>query len=136
MSRDEVAVRALDKAGLTREKATRVESYRAGRVVRLEAGQGREWHTTDYRVDRIEGNQVVLRDAAGRGKSWDPAREKAGGVYASRNLTLAAGDQILFRENQGRGGDRPVDPARERSGNRGLVQPSARRSAAVASGKE
>ncbi len=109
VSRDEVPVQALDKAGLTWEKVTRVESYRAGMVVRLEAGKGRERHTTDYRVDRIDGNQVILRASDGTEKVWNPARENAAGVYASRNLTLAAGDQIIFRENQGRGNDRIVN---------------------------
>ncbi len=109
VSRDEIQIQALDKAGLTREKAARAESYRVGMVVRLEAGTGRERHTTDYRVDRIDGNQVVLHDAAGREKSWNPAKERAAGVYALRNLTLAAGDQIIFKENQGRSDDRIVN---------------------------
>ena len=105
VSRDEIAVRALDKAGLTREKATQVGSYRAGMVVRFEAGKGRERHTTDYPVDRIDGNQVVLRASDGTEKTWDPAREKAGGVYVPRDMNLAQGDQIIFRENQGKGDD-------------------------------
>lgn len=106
VSREEVQIQALDKAGLTREQATRVESYRAGRVVRLEAGKGRARHPTDYRVNRIEGSEVVLRAADGTEKPWNPAREKSAGIYISRAMTLAAGDEILFRENQGRGGDR------------------------------
>ena len=109
IARDEVQIRALDKADLTHEKATHAEQYKPGMVVRLEEGKGRRRHTTDYRVDRIDGNQVVLHDAAGREKSWDPAREKAAGVYASRGMTLAAGDQILFKENQGKGDDKIVN---------------------------
>ncbi len=109
VSRDEVRIPALDKAGLTREKATQAESYRAGMVVRLEAGKGRNRHATDYEVSRIDGNQVVLRALGGTEKAWNPAKEKAAGVYAPRNLTLAAGDQIIFKENQGRGDDRIVN---------------------------
>ncbi len=109
VSRTEVQIQALDKAGLTREKATQVESYRAGMVVRLEAGKGRKRHTTDYRVDRIDGNQVVLRASDGTEKVWDPARKQAAGVYASRDMVLSAGDQILFTENQGRGDNKIVN---------------------------
>ncbi len=109
VSRDEVQVQGLDKADLTREKATQVESYGAGMVVRLEAGKGRERHTTDYEVDRADGNRVVLRAPDGTENVWNPAREKAAGVYAPRDMTLAAGDRILFRENRGRGDEKIVN---------------------------
>ena len=109
IARDEVQIRALDKADLTREKATHAEQYKPGMVVRLEEGKGRKRHTTDYRVDRIDGNQVVLRALDGTEKAWNPAKEKAAGVYAPRDMNLATGDQIIFKENQGTGDDRIVN---------------------------
>ncbi len=109
VSRTEVRIRALDQADLTREKATQPESYKAGMVVRREVGQGRARHATDYAVSRIDGNQVVLRAPDGTEKVWDPTKEKAAGVYVPRDMMLAAGDRIMFRENQGRGDEKIVN---------------------------
>ena len=109
VSRTEVRIRALDQADLTREKATQAESYRAGMVVRREAGQGRARHAIDYEVSRTDGNRVVLRAPDGTEHVWDPSRENAAGVYAPRDMTLAAGDRIIFRENQGRGDEKIVN---------------------------
>lgn len=103
VSRDEIAIIALRKADLTRERQARAESYTPGMVVRLR--QGRE--TTDYIVARTQADRVILRDADGTEKRWNPAREKAQGVYEARAMSLAAGDQILFRENQ-RIGDQKI----------------------------
>ncbi len=96
VSRDETQITALRKADLTRERAARAESYAPGMVVRLKQGRS----TTDYTVARTHGGRVILQDADGNEKRWNPAREKAQGVYEARALALAAGDEILFRENQ------------------------------------
>ena len=107
VSRDEIKIQALDKADLTREKATHAESYKAGMAVRLEErGADGKWEAREYRVTGVEGDRVHLRDAAGVEKTWNPAKEKAAGVYQPREMGIAAGDQIIFRENQGRGDDR------------------------------
>ena len=109
VSREEVPIQALDKAGLTREKATQAELYKEGMVVRIEEGKGRKRHTIDYTVARTDGNRVVLCAPDGTEKVWNPAREKAAGVYQPREMSLSAGDQIVFRENQGRGDDKIVN---------------------------
>ncbi|MHB1529949.1 MAG: MobF family relaxase [Acidiferrobacteraceae bacterium] len=109
VSRDETKITALDRAGLKREEMARSECYEPGMIVRLEEGRGRERHTTDYQVDRTEGGKVALRDADGQEKLWNPAREKAAGVYQPREMHLAEGDQIIFRENHGRGEDKIVN---------------------------
>ncbi len=109
VARDGCRIGALDKADLTKEASTRAESYSAGMVVRLEAGTGRTRHATAYEVSRIDGNRVLLRAPDGTEKVWGPAREKAAGIYAPRDMDLSAGDQIIFRENQGRGDDRIVN---------------------------
>ncbi|MHB1516421.1 MAG: MobF family relaxase [Acidiferrobacteraceae bacterium] len=103
VARDGIAVTALDKAGLTREQSARPESYLPGMVVRLPDGHGRGRHTTDYTVSRMEPDRVVLQGPAGAERLWDPARERAAGVYHPRAMPLAPGDVVLFRENQGRG---------------------------------
>ena len=51
----------------------------------------------------------MLRAPDGTEKVWNPACEKAGGVYAPRDMMLAAGDRIMFRENQGRGDEKIVN---------------------------
>ena len=104
VSRDEIAIQALAKADLTREKATQTESYRAGMVVRFEErGTDGQRESRDYSVTAVDGNRVRLQDSGGNERTWNPAREKAAGAYEPREMNLAAGDQIIFRENQGRG---------------------------------
>ncbi len=114
VARDGCVVTALDKAGLTREAAARAESYEPGMVVRLEVStrstDGKTHRAvSDYTVDRIKSERVILRDADGQEKAWNPAREKAAGVYAPRQMALSSGDEIIFRENQGKGGDKIVN---------------------------
>lgn len=107
VSRNEIKITAFDKADLTREKATHAESYKAGMVVRFEKrGADGKREVRDYGVTGIDGNRVRLRDAADNEKTWNPAKEKAAGVYQPREMGVSAGDQIIFRENQGRGADK------------------------------
>ncbi len=96
VARDEIAITALHKADLTRERAARAESYEAGMIVRLKQGRA----VTDYTVVRTQGERVFLRATDGTEKRWNPAREKAQGVYEARIMSVAAGDEIIFRENQ------------------------------------
>ena len=114
VARDGCVVTALDKAGLTREAAARAERYEPGMIVRLDASaRGADGRThralSDYTADRIEGERVILRDRDGQEKGWNPAREPASGVYAPRQMALSRGDEIIFRENQGKGGNRIVN---------------------------
>ena len=106
IGKDEVRAAAIDKVKFTREQAARVEFYQAGMVVRLEEGRGKARTTIDYIVARTQGNRVILRGDGGNEKSWNPAREKAAGVYAAREMTLAAGDQIVFRDIEKAGGEK------------------------------
>ncbi len=109
LSGPDVRITALDKADLTREQAARAESYAAGLVVRLEAREGRRRTVREYGVVRVDGDRVVLGDGSGETRSWNPAEEKAAGVYQPRAMPLAAGDVVLFRENQGRGDEKIVN---------------------------
>ncbi len=104
VSKDEIRIQALDKAGLTREQATQAERYQVDMVVRFEErGMDGNREVRDYRVTGVDGSRVLLRDAAGNERTWNPAKEKAAGVYEPREMGLSAGDQIIFRENSGRG---------------------------------
>ena len=105
VSQETVTVTALDKAGLTREQATRAESYKPGMVVRLEEGHGRDRHSVEYEVRGVKGNTVTVTNRAGESRDWNPAREKTAGVYRPRDMELSPGDKIVFKENQ-RGVDR------------------------------
>lgn len=107
VSRNEIQITALHKADLTRERAARAESYAPGVVVRLK--QGRE--AVDYTVTRTQGERIILRAKDGQEKRWNPAKEKAQGVYEARVMGLAIGDEIMFRENQGRGADKITNGA-------------------------
>ncbi len=96
VSHDETQIAALRKADLTRELSARAESYMPGMVVRIR--QGRE--SADYTVAAVRGERVVLRATDGTEKRWNPTKERAQGVYEVRAMSLAAGDEIIFRENQ------------------------------------
>ncbi|MHB8390083.1 MAG: hypothetical protein ACYDBH_10940, partial [Acidobacteriaceae bacterium] len=110
---NEAAITALDKADLTAEKSTHAEQYEPGMVVRLDEAVMRNGKSrrvqTDYTVARVDGNRVVLRHASGDEKTWSPSRQKAAGVYQPRDMNLATGDQIIFRENSGRGDDKIIN---------------------------
>ncbi len=99
IGREDILIQVLKKADLTRERATQAESYREGMVVRLPEGRGRERRTTDYKVSGVEGTRVRLRGREGGETVWDPARERAAGVYETQVLALSVGDEIVFREN-------------------------------------
>ena len=100
VSQESVTVTALDKAGLTREQQARPASYKAGMVVRLAEGHGRDRHPVEYRVQEVKGNSVTVTNREGDTRDWNPSREKPAGVYQPRDMELSPGDRIVFRENQ------------------------------------
>ena len=100
VSQESVTVTALDKAGLTREQQARPESYKAGMVVRLAEGHGRDRHPVEYRVQEVKGKTVAMTNREGDTRDWNPSREKPAGVYQPRDMELSPGDTIVFRENQ------------------------------------
>ncbi len=105
VSQESVTVTALDKAGFTREQQAQAESYKAGMVIRLEEGRGRDRHTVEYRVQEVKGKTVTIANREGDTRDWNPAKERPSGVYQPRDMELSPGDKIVFRENQ-RGVDR------------------------------
>ena len=100
---NEVTVRALDQKDITKEAATRPDSYQPGDVVRLTEGRGRQRATTDYRVARVEGRHVILANDAGEEKRWQPHKAREGSFvsFTERQMTLAVGDAIQIRANAG-----------------------------------
>ena len=99
----EVTIRALDQKDITKERATRPDSYQPGEVVRLTEGRGRQRATTDYRVARVEGRHVILANDAGEEKRWQPHKARDGSfvIFTERQMTLAVGDAIQIRANTG-----------------------------------
>ena len=99
----EVQITALDKVDLTRERATRAEHYTTGMVVALSEGKGKDRHIEHYTITgRVAGgNTLQLRADDGRERTLDPARETPRGVYTQREMLIAAGDRIAYREAQG-----------------------------------
>lgn len=99
----EVTMRALDQKDITKERASRPDSYQPGEVVRLTEGRGRQRATTDYKVAGVEGRHVILTNDAGEEKHWQPhkAREGSFVIFTERQMTLAVGDAIQIRANTG-----------------------------------
>ncbi len=111
LSGSSVQITALDKLDLTREAATRAEKYepkdsKSQVIVKInqeikdksgnvEAVRGSQWRVTDNRngkltLERFDGQkrEIVV----------DPAKVKLS-AYESRSMDLAAGDHVMFREN-------------------------------------
>ena len=105
----EITVRALDKSQMTREAMARPESYirKDGDpeiVVRLQEGRGKERHDVDYKVVGVHKGRVALEGPDGTIKSWNPAKASRPGVFTARDMPVAPGDEISFRDNVGRKG--------------------------------
>jgi len=112
ISGDEVKIVALDKLDITRESATKAEMYVPKHdgtqiVVKLahdikdkdgnvEAERGSQWIVKDNR------NGVLTLENFGSGEKReliiDPAKTKIT-AYETREMNLAVGDQIMYREN-------------------------------------
>ena len=105
----EVTVRALDKSQMTREALARAESYIRKEtdpevVVRLQEGRGKNRREVDYKVAGVEKGRVMLEGPDGKVKSWNPATAIRPGVFTAREMAVAPGDEISFRDNVGRKG--------------------------------
>ena len=105
----EVTVRALDKSQMTSEALARAESYIRKEtdpevVVRLQEGRGKNRREVDYKVAGVEKGRVMLEGPDGKVKSWNPATAIRPGVFTVREMAVAAGDEISFRDNVGREG--------------------------------
>ena len=103
IGRDEVTIRALDQKDITKERASRPDSYQPDEVVRLTEGRGRQRTTIDYRVVGVDGRHVVLANDAGDEKRWQPHKARDGSfvIFTERQMTLAVGDAIQVRANAG-----------------------------------
>lgn len=100
---DGMAVTALNKVDMTEEQLSRPESY-AGRqdmIVRMPQGRGEDKRLVDFLVRGVEGNRVILEDPEGQQKKWNPATARNPQVYTSREIALAVGDEINFRDSSG-----------------------------------
>ena len=107
----DVQITALDKLDLTREAATRAEKYEPknsdnqvivkinreikGKDGQVEAVRGSQWSVKDSRDGKLT---LESFDAQKREIIVDPAKVKLT-AYESRKMELAAGDQVMFREN-------------------------------------
>jgi ATP-dependent exoDNAse (exonuclease V) alpha subunit len=107
--RESVTFIALDKADLTREQATRAEQYADAMIVTVTEARGKERRRiAQYEVigRDTEKNMLLLIDReTGATREFDPARERARGVYTQRDMDLAVGDRIMYREPVGRAKD-------------------------------
>ncbi len=106
----EITVRALDRSDMTQEQMARAESYirKDGDpeiIVRLQEGRGRARHDVDYKVVGVERNRVLLEDDSGKTKTWNPATAVKPRVFVARDMALAEGDVIAFRDNAGKHND-------------------------------
>ena len=99
----EAKLTALDKVDMTAEQLARPESY-AGRqdlIVRMPQGKGKDREIVDFRVRELVGERVILDGPDGRGKIWNPSTAKNPQVYTTREIALAVGDAVNFRDSSG-----------------------------------
>ncbi len=103
VGRNDVRLTALDKADMTAEKLARPESYinRHDLIVRMPHGRGEERDIVDYKVVGVEKNRVALEGPDGTKRLWNPATAKNPSVYTTREIALAVGDKITFRDSAG-----------------------------------
>ena len=100
VGREEVKIVALDKLNTTAEKLARAETYnRPNLVVRMGYGDS----AVDYKVVGVEKNRVLLEKADGTDRwRWNPATDRSvAKVYTARELPLAVGDEVRFRDSVG-----------------------------------
>lgn len=100
---EDAILTALDKVDLTTEQLSRPESY-AGRqdlIVRMPQGRGENRKIVDFLVRAVDKDRVVLEGLDGKQKIWNPATARNPQVYSSREIALAVGDEINFRDSSG-----------------------------------
>lgn len=103
---DGIAFAVLDKAKLTKEKATRTSSYEVGMVVQFEReyinahGKIAE-KKSQWEVIEAKSEGVLLKNRQnGAQLAWNPADPKSSvGVYTAREIELGTGDKVFFRQN-------------------------------------
>lgn len=102
-----IGIRAFDKVDMSSERAARAESYKPGHVIKLNEKRSKRWQDVEYRVVGTQDRKVILEDRQGKRRTWPPSKE--GRTFAERQMQLAAGDQVVWREPQGKGKDRIVN---------------------------
>ena len=103
VSHDSVTVTALDKSTLTRPQLREAINYRNGQVLRVPEGRGAARTVVDWKILDTDPtkNTIRARDVEGREQTFktrDLDPQKAS-LYTPRALDLAAGDRVLFTEN-------------------------------------
>ena len=98
-----VTVRALDKTDMTKEALSHPESYqdRSDLIVRMSEGRGAKRRDVDWHVKGVQRGRVILENAAGEKKEWNPSTAKSPKVYSTREIDVSPGDEINFRDNAG-----------------------------------
>lgn len=105
-----ITIRALQKVGLTRAQMRDVTRYEPGMVLRVksrEAVSGESGRTRmrnvehEYTVTRRDGDRIIAKDKDGNEHKLRPQdfSDKTHRVYTEQNLALAAGDRVVFLEN-------------------------------------
>lgn len=84
-----VTVTALDKTNLSDEQRKHAQSYVPGMVIDVGTSKDREYRT----VDHIEGGKLIDE----KGTKIDPRDVRQ--AYQPRQMQVADGEQILFRQN-------------------------------------
>ena len=92
---------ALEKTKMTEEQLARPESYSEGLIVRMPQGRGKDRRIEDFKVLGVEKNRVILEGRDGERKIWNPAIARSPQVYEQRDIPLAIGDELNFRDSAG-----------------------------------
>ena len=91
----------LEKTKMTEEQLARPESYSEGLIVRMPQGRGKDRRIEDFKVLGVEKNRVILEGREGERKIWNPATARKPQVYERRDIPLAIGDELNFRDSTG-----------------------------------
>ena len=103
VAQDSVTVTALDKSTLTRAQLREAIHYKSGQILRVPEGRGAARRVVDWKILDTDPtkNTIRARDVEGREQTFktrDLDPQKAS-LYTPRALDLAAGDRVLFTEN-------------------------------------
>ena len=108
VSHDSVTVTALDKTTLTRAQLREAINYKVDQILRVPEGRGAARTVVDWKILDVDPTRNTIRciDMEGREQTFktrdmDPQKV---GLYTPRALDLAAGDRVLFTENNRAGG--------------------------------
>lgn len=98
LGKDQIAVVQLVSRSFTHEQARRIDNYQVGNYIRLH----RQYQGTSlqkgqlYKVEKIDGDTLVVSSYGGRIYRFDPGVHKDKEVFSTRSIEIATGEQLRW----------------------------------------